>query len=486
MKKKLKTLCFTIVLITFFSTLGFSNALTIASTGVVGASPGTNFTINLTIAWENSWNLAAGGTPTTPFNWDAVWIFIKYKDCDPTNFTWLHAQVDAAGHVAAAPLQIDVPTDQKGVFVRRSAYSVQGTVAATAISINITVPNGSYDFKVFGIEMVYVPQASFVLGDVANCTNSFNNITVDAAAQSGGILQATIGQAVANVPAAYPMGYNAMYCMKYELTPDQYCDMVNCLVYSQQVARFVSAPGPVGGSVGGYNSWFGYYTVTIATPGLPTTIPAIATTNASYTYTAIEALSWADLAAYLDWACLRPFTDIEFEKLCRGTDARVLGEYAGAGTSVLYNAATGPTNANTATEISSTAAGVPNLINFNNPAFRRPLRVGFGATNTSTRLASSTSFWGIADLSGNVQERIVNVNATGLLFTGILGDGLLNASGQADAANWPGTTALGAGFRGGCFGSAISECRVSDRALANSQNQNRSSCYGGRGVRQYP
>ena len=39
-------------------------------------------------------------------------------------------------------------------------------------------------------------------------------------------------------------------------------------------------------------------------------------------------LSWADVAAYLDWSGLRPMTELEFEKACRGPNAPVAGEYA--------------------------------------------------------------------------------------------------------------------------------------------------------------
>jgi formylglycine-generating enzyme required for sulfatase activity len=39
-------------------------------------------------------------------------------------------------------------------------------------------------------------------------------------------------------------------------------------------------------------------------------------------------LSWFDVAAYLDWAALRPMTELEFEKVCRGPENRIAGEYA--------------------------------------------------------------------------------------------------------------------------------------------------------------
>ena len=42
-----------------------------------------------------------------------------------------------------------------------------------------------------------------------------------------------------------------------------------------------------------------------------------------------------DLVAYLDWAALRPMTELEYEKIARGSaEAIVPGEYAWGSTSI--------------------------------------------------------------------------------------------------------------------------------------------------------
>lgn len=499
MKNFFKTLCLSIVLLICFSTFVNANRLVLSNQSQSGAVPGTTFTVNFKIEWDNSWNLF--GTGTQPLNWDAIWVFIKYKDCDPTNLVWNHATVDAAGHVAPAGLQIDVPADRMGVFIRRSASSVQANIPTTAtnVSINVTVPIvGSYDFQVFGIEMVYVPQGDFLVGDAANSPSAaptwgFVESLITTTQESAGMTAAAIGgNAPAAVPIAYPVGWNAFYCMKYEITNEQYVAFLNTLTYNQQATRTGIAPNSAANTTALYFCcpWTspGIY---IKTPGISATNPAVFGCNANVNgvwdealdgqNVALNSISWADLTAYLDWAALRPMSDLEFEKACRGSGPRVGGEYAGGKISIL--AATGPTNPYAVNEI-STATG-DGLINYNS-TIGRPLRAGFGAVAGNTRLKSGTSFYGICDLSGNVWERVVSVgNATGLAFDATLGNGVLAANGDHDVATWPtAAAATGSGYRGGAYNTINSTCRVSDRSSGNTISAARAHGQGGRGVRQ--
>ena len=74
----------------------------------------------------------------------------------------------------------------------------------------------------------------------------------------------------------------------------------------------------------------------IATSGTANIIPATVANNANpdKVYNnfddgqscAAYYLSWTDLAAYLDWACLSPMTEIQFEKACRGAESPFLSE----------------------------------------------------------------------------------------------------------------------------------------------------------------
>ena len=84
-----------------------ANNVQITGTTVVGS----NVTFN--ISWDNSWN-----ANVAPANWDAVWVFIKYQDCNTR--LWAHAGLStvAGDHSAASPLQVDTVTDGKGVFIK--------------------------------------------------------------------------------------------------------------------------------------------------------------------------------------------------------------------------------------------------------------------------------------------------------------------------------------------------------------------------------
>src|SRR5262249_26881342 len=59
----------------------FSNKInvTIAPNGVNQA----NQTITFDLSWQNSWR--EDGTPYTSKNWDAAWVFIKFRDCSASN-----------------------------------------------------------------------------------------------------------------------------------------------------------------------------------------------------------------------------------------------------------------------------------------------------------------------------------------------------------------------------------------------------------------
>jgi formylglycine-generating enzyme required for sulfatase activity len=88
------------------------------------------------------------------------------------------------------------------------------------------------------------------------------------------------------------------------------------------------------------------------------------------------------------------------------------------------------------------------------------------------------------ELSGNLWERPVTIdNPTGRAFTGTHGDGVLASSGDANAATWPVTDAVGAGWRGGSWNLDTNSMQVSDRNTAGYSNSGRNSNIGFRAVR---
>lgn len=465
-----------------FGIMANANNLTIANTTVTGSN------VTFDISWDNSWN-----ANVAPSNWDAVWVFIKYQDCNTR--LWAHAGLStvASDHSAASPLQVDTVTDGKGVFIRRSALG-GGNISAASITLKLNIPAGTYNYKVFGIEMVNVPQAAFELGD-GTSASTFNSITVNASSQTSGITAATIGGGGPTVPAAYPMGYNSFYCMKYEISQLQYVEFLNSLTFPQQQNRITSDPTSASGTYATFGSYAYRTGIVIETPGNNAAIPAVfgcdatngvINNNNDGQNIAMTNLSWADLTAYLDWAALRPMTELEYEKVCRGTMPRVAGEYPWGDTNINAFYSTTVLNPFLPGEIAN------NVLNGrcaygigSGSGIYGPLRVGLFATASSGRSSAGAAYYGAMEMGGNVYERVVSAgNAAGVLFTGVIGDGTLTAIGDANQATWPApSTAVGSGFRGGDYVSQAAYVRTSDRTSATSTVAARGYSYGGRGVR---
>ena len=164
--------------------------------------------------------------------------------------------------------------------------------------------NAPLQVKVFAVEMVYVPQGSFYVGSGANPgeSGSFTNgsrtsgatIPYQIASEAAlGIDNAagklwgtsssqgnTIGNATsygeATLAAAYPKGFAAFYCMKYEISQGQYRDFLNGLTYAQQVSRTAVAPTSAAGTGALSSTNANRNGLDIQTPGNSTTlVPAV-------------------------------------------------------------------------------------------------------------------------------------------------------------------------------------------------------------------
>jgi formylglycine-generating enzyme required for sulfatase activity len=257
--------------------------------------------------------------------------------------------------------------------------------------------------------------------------------------------------------------------MKYEVTQQQYVDFLNTLTQTQATERKYTLD-PLAKR----------YTITGSAVG------SYATTNPNV---ACNYLSWADGAAYADWSGLRPMTELEFEKACRGPQAAVSSEYAWGTAAVAGSPYTlsdaGASNEGIVTSYSTTVGNAvynTTKVSGNNG----PVRVGIFAAHgmNSGRVSAGASYWGIMELSGNLWERPVTIdNAEGRAFTGTHGDGLLTSDGDADAATWPGANAVGAGWRGGSWEAVRSSMQVSARGDAGNSYSLRYSYIGFRAVR---
>lgn len=459
--------------------------------------------IQFTVSWENSWRDAE--------NRDAAWIFIKYK-LTGSPVAWGHATlhyVDGSndGHITPAGAVINTSNDGKGVFIYRNANG-SGTVNFTNMQlrwdygVDGIADNALVDISVSAIEMVYVPQGSFWLGDGSNSLlhGQFENgisgnaiqITAENSLTLGGGGPGSIGNnnrtGMANnglfsmnpvsiddfddgtsqlLPAAFPKGYNAFYCMKYEITQAQYVDFLNKLSAAQFASRYDAF---------NYTGNHGGFTVTRYT--ITGTFPNMATATPDLPAIYIE---WYDAAAYADWAALRPMTELEYEKACRGYAMPLANEYAWGTASINSNNYFPVNNQGQPNEsiggAYSTTAG--NAWYSDTRAFGAVTRVGIFAAHPSNtgRISAGATYWGIMEMSGHCWERTVSVGRPeSRIFSGTHGDGILLTNGNASNTDWPGftagqgvNTAIGCGYRGGAFdfpNPTQPNLRVSSRILA--------------------
>ncbi|MCB9770932.1 MAG: SBBP repeat-containing protein [Candidatus Omnitrophica bacterium] len=271
---------------------------------------------------------------------------------------------------------------------------------------------------------------------------------------------------------SWPNGYAAFYMMKYEMTQGQYVDFLNTLSRVQQSTRVEATV--TGNTIANYYVMSNGTSVSarngIRAPASgngtsPTPIVFGNDLSANGVFNesndgqniAMNILSWGDLLAYADWAGLRPFTELEFEKTARGPNSAVSNEYAW-GTSVVTIASTILDDGRNTERVSESGEGLTTLENYT----AGPLRVGFAATNATNRISAGAGYYGNMDLSGNAGEMAVTLgNSVGRSFTGTHGDGTLTSTasfeGNATNTDWPGingttnkgvTGASGSGSRG--------------------------------------
>ncbi|HRZ77325.1 MAG TPA: SUMF1/EgtB/PvdO family nonheme iron enzyme, partial [Bacteroidales bacterium] len=414
------------------------------------------------------------------------------------NGDWLHATLNATGHSIPSGAVLDLPSDYKGAFIARAGNG-SGTNSFTGISLSWNhVANGiqntaNIQVKVIGIEMVYIPQSDFFLGD-GQSTGTFiqqgvskavrisnQNVVVRASAsgddaqikQYGILVHGAQGIDKDGITAVdntgFPTGYTPFYVMKYEMSQEQYKDFLVTITPFHAYSRYPSM-GPA-------------YPISGVHPSLTAAQPE----------RAMYFLSWSDALAYADWAGLRPMTELEYEKSARGPLMAISGEYAWGNTTI-HASPYALQNAGQSNEgVSNPGSGVGNAAyNLTTTGFNAPLRCGIFASSavTANRVETGASYYGVMELSGNVFEHCVTLgNAGGRNFNGAHGDGALNSDGNADVAGWPGylngavTTASGAGFRGGAWNYFRESLLVSSRYYATSTDNNRNSSYGFRAAR---
>jgi hypothetical protein len=446
--------------------------------------------VQFNLSWEHSWR--------DEFNWDAAWVFVKYQVAGTTE--WKHAYLNPTTdyHIMTCAYSVGL-TDNKGmgVFIYRSSTG-SGNNSLSMIRLrwdygaNGLPANSTVTVKVFAIEMVYVPQGAFYVGDAdadrTGCfykygTNKPCQITSEGVIniqQSNGSLWAKSNydqQSIAPsaLPAAFPKGYNAFYCMKYEISEGQWVDFFNTLTTTQKSARDITSS-----TLNGKNSDGVVQRNTIA---WTTGDASSARTNRACSY-----LDWKDGASYADWAGLRPMTELEYEKACRGTQPVADDEYAW-GTSRITPAAAISGTENGAEAVTTMDANCccDGKVFTGGDGGKGPLRCGIFAKASTTREQAGASYYGIMELTGNLTEWAIclaNPSAS-RNFTGINGDGSLAGNGDANVSIWQ-YSETGAGLRGGNWLSNTSQMQVAYRGSAGLFSSGRLNTSGFRCVRTAP
>lgn len=158
-------------------------------TGFVGSARDTAI-VEFNLSWENSWR--------DDFNWDAAWIFLKYKKRGVTS-EWHHAYLAKEGHTATT-----LAGNEGGEYMFMSGEVGSGTAAKVTgiyllrdnlgegkvnahltvkwpIKSNTKLTLSASDFgtrldsifvAAYAVEMVYVPFGEYILGD-GYSNNSF-------------------------------------------------------------------------------------------------------------------------------------------------------------------------------------------------------------------------------------------------------------------------------------------------------------------------
>jgi formylglycine-generating enzyme required for sulfatase activity len=497
--KKILSLCLGFALIALPAFI-FANNIQVTNVGltsqnIVSSNNSSNFTkVQFDLSWDNSWRISSG-----PSNYDAAWVFVKYQ---VFGGDWKHATLNttASNHTITTTNSVGATitpsSDGKGVFIYRSGNG-SGSIDWDQILLRWDYRSDNVDdtasvtIKVFAVEMVYVPQGKFFLGDgnVSTAPSSrgfkINNVgdtrpyevtsessitTISSTSSSTSGIYDQYYSSGYTIQSGFPKGFNAFYSMKYEITQGQYMEFFNTLPANLTMKQNRNLAGSSSTSEPGTRNGLKWDQQALNSMTM--------TTSVGSPDRACNYLGYADFCAYADWAALRPMSELEFEKAARGSDATnrsstigvypVNGEYAWGTTSI--NAATSLSNDGQPSEgISSPTTSNANANYGGN--ISGPVRVGiFAAKNWTSdqRRQSGASYYVIMELTGNLKEMVAiaydYINGTGSSFSrSTHGNGAVNTNGNADIASWIG------------YGSEVTTSYTSNAATTRGGGYNTSS-----------
>ncbi len=356
--------------------------------------------VTLDLSWDHSWRAAwteaaernVTGAPLKVESWDAAWVFVKYRPPGGGAFLPATLSTDAAHRAmpAGAACAVGRSDDGKkgvGVFVYKNAV---GSGPNTFKNVSLRwlhgtdkAEPGKATLVAHAIAMVYVPEGPF------KSRSPFGRPLP-----------------LINSRGAMPNGYGAFYCMKRSISQGQYAEFLNSVASdlaaaSYNAERYKALPHDAAKRYSPKLYGLNGYTIRVVNGVYAADAPD----------RACNFLSWPDIVSYAAWAGLRPITDLEYEKACRGPREPAKGQDVWDGT------ACAPAEA-----IANTVAG------------------------------QEASYWGIRELSlsGNVHEwpgtvQVASKAGSGAGFKGTHGEGTPEAP-----SDWP-STAFGEGFWNGAW-----------------------------------
>ena len=152
-----------------------SNNLAISNPALHSQNKTLDYTmIKFDVSWNNSWRVNTG-----PSNWDAAWIFVKYRKQGQA--TWHHATLNYVdgtgsgdGHTEPAGSNISSSDDNgsggaHGVFIYASNAIAQGNVAYNNVSLRWNygtdglADSTKVEICIFGIEIYFLVKVRCIL-----------------------------------------------------------------------------------------------------------------------------------------------------------------------------------------------------------------------------------------------------------------------------------------------------------------------------------
>ncbi|MEM8567244.1 MAG: SUMF1/EgtB/PvdO family nonheme iron enzyme [Bacteroidota bacterium] len=433
----------TISLFLIYSHSVFSNDISISQVEYVQADrPDYIRGINFTISWKNSWN--------TNKNHDAAWVFFKaLSDNGGHRHLYLKpnsARVSWKASPEMPDATAEIPTDGTGMMVYpidnfRGDVTYRFFVALDTARLSERYINylNSTTVEGYGIEMVYIPQGSFTLGDPDTTalnygaffesdnsggfeglyTISKENEAIEVGTSEGNLYYLASepeyqGDQKGPIPATFPKGVDAFYLMKYEVNQGTYTAFLNSLTSEAASVRYTGGTPKYFKSGG---------TIRLEKEHFVADLPQ----------QRMVFWHWDDMMAFTDWAGLRPYTELEYTKACRGPGKPVAREM--------------PWN---------TADDDKMIRRINSKTHQMELPEGFDERllDDKNRELYGASYYWVMDLAGSMWEKVITVgDSIGRAFEGQHGDGRVDYYGMANVGGWPSGygESYGYGYRGGGY-----------------------------------